>query len=749
MDYILRFEEVGKDDVGLVGGKNASLGEMIQNAGVPVPPGLATTTHAYEYYLKENDIEEKMDKILTKMDSNDVKSLKNAGKKIRKLILNGEIPEDLKEQIVDEYHNLRDGEDNPKVAVRSSATAEDIENASFAGQQDTYLNVEGVKDLLKKVKMCFASLYTDRAIHYREERDFVHLEVALSVGIQVMVDAKCAGVAFSIDPDSGFDKVVTINGNWGLGPSVVSGMADVDKYYYFKPTKSVISKRLGRKEIKVVGKDEREKTSEKERGKYVLNDSEIEELGEYVSSIEEYYDRPMDTEWAKDRDDNIFILQARPETVHSLKEKHIIKEYRMKEQSEVLVEGESVGRKIGSGKVKEIDTADNLDKFNKGEVLVTDMTNPDYEPVMKVASAIITDKGGSTSHAAIVSRELGVPCIIGTENATEMLEDGDEVTADCTSETGKVWKGQLDFEVNERNIKEIPDTKTDIMMNVGVPEKAFDLGQYPVDGVGLAREEFIISSHIGAHPLYMIEQGREDEYVEKLSYGIAKIAAGFYPNPVIVRLSDFKTNEYADLEGGEKYEPEENNPLTGWRGASRYIDGDYKPAFRLECEALRKVRNDMGLSNIKVMVPFCRTLNEAKQTLKVMEDFGLEEGKDDLEVYVMAEIPSNIISADNFAEMFDGFSIGTNDLTSLTLGIDRDNEKLIDEFDERDEAVKRMVSQLIEKAHNHNKKVGICGDAPSTHPDYAKFLVEEGIDSISVTPDVALKTRLKVKEAEE
>ncbi len=756
---VVQFDAVGTDDIALVGGKIASLGEMLQEVDVPVPPGFAVTTDAYFRFLHHNALEDVIHSHVSRMDIDDVASLQEAGKAIRTAIMEGAVPEEIQEAISEQFHQLHAQKDSVAVAVRSSATAEDIETASFAGQQETYLNVQSEAELMEKIKACFASLFTDRAIHYREERGFAHLEVGLAVAVQMMVDAECAGVAFTLDPDSGFEEVVTINGNWGLGTSVVSGLVNTDKFFFFKPTGAVVSREKGEKELKLVDQEREKQTTEQERAQFVLKNAEVEELGSYCIAIEEYYGRFMDIEWAKDADTGkLYIVQARPETVHSQKDRSVVRQFILEEESEIVLTGHAIGRKIGQGTVNVLTSPDDIDAFSEGQVLVTDMTDPDWEPIMKQAAAIITNKGGSTSHAAIVSRELGIPAVIGTGSATNSLQTGETVTVDCTSETGKVWEGELSYEVRETAIDDIPKTETEIMLNVGLPEDAFDIGQYPVDGVGLAREEFIINSHIGEHPLHMLEEGRGPVFVEQLAHGIGKIGSAFYPRPVIVRLSDFKSNEYAELEGGAAYEPEEHNPLTGWRGAARYIDSEFREAFRLECQALRQVREEMGLTNVIVMVPFCRTLEEAEQVLDLMAEFGLEQGKNGLEVYVMAEIPSNVLLADKFAKLFNGFSIGTNDLTALTLGIDRDSEKLAWEFDERDDAAQKMVKQLIEQAHATRKdgkqrkswrKVGICGDAPSTHPDYAAFLVEQGIDSISVTPDVALETKMKVAELEQ
>ena len=674
------------------------------------------------------------------------------------------------------------------VAVRSSATAEDLPDASFAGQQETYLNIEGDEELITACKNCFASLFTNRAMSYREDKNFDHLDVYLSIGIQKMVrsDLASSGVIFSIDTESGFEHVVFITGSWGLGENVVQGKVNPDEYYVFKPTlkkgfNSIVGKKLGSKEIKMIYTSGAERvknieTTDEERNSFILKDEEILKLAEWAVVIEDHYGKPMDIEWAKDGgNDRLYIVQARPETVHSLQDVNVIKTYRLVEDGKVLAEGQAVGQMIGQGNVNIIKSAKEIERFKKGEVLVTDMTDPDWEPIMKIAAAIVTNKGGRTCHAAIVSRELGIPCVIGTENGTESVHNGQKVTASCAEgERGRIYDGLLKFKIDELKLEELPKTKTDIMMNVGIPEKAFIQGQIPCDGVGLAREEFIINSYIGSHPLALInyeELKKSDKpeikeivakidektkaysdkvqfFIDNLAQGIGKIAAGFYPNDVIVRLSDFKTNEYANLIGGKLYEPEESNPMIGWRGASRYYDEDFKPAFGLECIALKKVRDEMGLTNVKVMVPFCRTPEEGKKVVEIMKEYGLVQGENDLELYVMCEIPSNVIAAEEFADIFDGFSIGSNDLTQLTLGLDRDSELVSHIYDERNIAVKRLVKQVIDVAKRKGKKIGICGQAPSDYPEFAEFLVECGIDSMSLNPDTVIQTKLLVAEKE-
>ena len=748
MKYVLWFKEISKKDISMVGGKNANLGELMRKTKVPVPNGFAITTKAYDYFIRYNKLQDKIKSLISKLDKKNLKNLERIGAEVRKLILLGEFPEDLKKDIISHYKKLSQqyGKKEESVAVRSSATAEDLADASFAGQQESYLNMKGEKQVLEAVKKCMASLFTNRAISYREDKGFDHFCVKLSVAVQKLVHSKSSGVMFSLDPDSGNRNFVFINGSWGLGDYIVQGKVNPDSFYVLKETKTIISKKLGSKKVMEVRSPAGVKhkvVPQSMRKKFCISDKEVLQLADYCMQIEKHYGRPMDVEWAKDTDGKLYIVQARPETVHSVS--RVLEEYALKERSVVLVEGDSIGRKIGTGKVNIIKSVKNISDFKPGQVLVTEMTDPDWEPVMKIASAIVTEKGGRTSHAAIVSRELGIPAVIGTENATKVLKSGQSVTVDCTEEKGKVWKGELKYDVKRINVGKLPKTKTQIFVNVGIPEKAFVQSQLPVDGVGLAREEFIITS-IGEHPLAMIKQGRAKEFVDKLADGIAKIAASFYPRPVILRTSDFKTNEYAGLKGGKEFEGLENNPMIGWRGASRYIS-EFEPAFRLECRAIKKVRDEMKLTNVIPMIPFCRTIGEAKGVLKIMESEGLKRGKN-FQVYVMAEIPSNVILADQFSRYFDGFSIGSNDLTQLTLGIDRDSQKLARTFDERNEAVKRMIAMLIKTAHKYRRKVGICGEAPSYFPDFTEFLVKCGIDSISVNPEVAIKTKLLVHKIE-
>jgi len=792
-DFVKLFEDLTINDVPSVGGKNASLGEMIQNLGkkgVRVPSGFAITAYAYKYMIEKAGIDVKIKEILKDLDTHDVTDLAVRGQKIRNLIKNTPIPPELEEDIRRNYREMefRYGED-VDVAVRSSATAEDLPDASFAGQQETYLNVRGEDDLIEKVRDCFASLFTNRAISYRVDKGFDHLSVYLSVGVQKMVrsDLACSGVMFSIDTESGFTNAVYITGAYGLGENVVQGTVNPDQFYVFKPTlmkgfKPILEKKLGSKEKRLIygtTGTKQTKVSTEDKTKFVINDDELLTLARWACIIEDHYKKPMDIEWAKDgQTKELFIVQARPETVHSQKDMATMKTYVLDQKGKLLAEGEAVGSKIGQGEVNVIEEAKDISQFKKGQVLVTDMTDPDWEPIMKIAGAIVTNRGGRTCHAAIISRELGIPCVIGTGNGTSAIKKGAHITIDCSEGVGRIYDGLLKFHVDEVKLNQLPPTKTQIMMNVGVPEQAFQQGQIPNNGVGLAREEFIINSHIGIHPLALIHydelkkkaskdkkiaevikkidersvgyENKVEFFIDTLARGIAKIAAGFHPYDVIVRMSDFKTNEYANLIGGYLYEPEEHNPMIGWRGASRYYDENYKPAFGLECIALKKARNEMGLTNIKPMIPFCRTPEEGRKVIKVMNEYGLKQGENGLEIYVMCEIPSNVIVADQFSDIFDGFSIGSNDLTQLTLGLDRDSDLVAHIFDERNDAVKRLVSQVITVAHNHHprRKVGICGQAPSDFPEFAEFLVECGIDSISLNPDTVIKTRLKIAETE-
>ena len=795
MKFIKWFDEVGAGDVALVGGKNASLGEMIRNLqekDVNVPFGFAITAEAYRHVIEEAGIREQIRDTLSDLDTHDMDNLSTRGSKLRALINDAGCPADLEEEIRLAYREMEKrygaGVD---VAVRSSATAEDLPTASFAGQQETYLNVMGEEKLLKKVMECFASLFTNRAISYRVDKGFDHLGVYLSVGVQKMArsDLASSGVMFSIDTESGFKDAVFITGAYGLGENVVQGTINPDQFYVFKPTlkegfRPIVEKKLGAKRKKLVYKDKgtgtkQQNVTKEERNRFMLSDDEVLTLARWACIIEDHYGGPMDIEWAKDGITNeLFIVQARPETVHSQKDFAISETYVLEEEGTPLAQGEAVGHKIGYGEVNIIENPKDILKFKPGQVLVTHMTDPDWEPIMKIAAAIVTNRGGRTCHAAIISRELGTPCVIGTDNGTKALKGVKDATVDCSEGIGRIYEGKLKYRVDKLALDSLPRPRTRIMMNAGVPENAFVQGQIPNDGVGLAREEFIINSYIGIHPQALIEYEKlkrmavedkkiarvikaidersasyEDKvqfFIDNLAMGIGKIGAGFYPNDVIVRFSDFKTNEYANLIGGYLYEPEESNPMIGWRGASRYYDDKFRPAFGLECEAIKKVREEMGLTNVKVMVPFCRTPKEGKRVIETMASFGLKQGEKGLEVYVMCEVPSNVVLADEFAEVFDGFSIGSNDLTQLTLGLDRDSALVARLFDERSEAVKRLVKHVINVAHAHEprRKIGICGQAPSDFPEFAEFLVECGIDSISLNSDAIISTRLHVAEVE-
>ena len=795
MKFIKWFDEVGTGDVALVGGKNASLGEMIRNLrekDVNVPFGFAITAEAYRHVIEEAGIREEIRDTLSDLDTHDMENLSARGSKLRALITDADCPADLEEEIRLAYREMEKrygaGVD---VAVRSSATAEDLPTASFAGQQETYLNVTGEEKLLKMVMECFASLFTNRAISYRVDKGFDHLGVYLSVGVQKMArsDLASSGVMFSIDTESGFKDAVFITGAYGLGENVVQGTINPDQFFVFKPTlkegfRPIVEKKLGAKRKKLVYKDKgtgtkQQNVTKEERNRFMLSDDEVLTLARWACIIEDHYGGPMDIEWAKDGITNeLFIVQARPETVHSQKDFAISETYVLEEEGTLLAQGEAVGHKIGYGEVNIIEDPKGILKFKPGQVLVTHMTDPDWEPIMKIAAAIVTNRGGRTCHAAIISRELGTPCVIGTDNGTKALKGVKDATVDCSEGIGRVYEGKLQYRVDKLALDSLPRPRTRIMMNAGVPENAFVQGQIPNDGVGLAREEFIINSYIGIHPQALIEYEKlkrmavedkkiarvikaidersasyEDKvqfFIDNLAMGIGKIGAGFYPNDVIVRFSDFKTNEYANLIGGYLYEPEESNPMIGWRGASRYYDDKFRPAFGLECEAIKKVREEMGLTNVKVMVPFCRTPEEGKRVIETMASFGLKQGEKGLEVYVMCEVPSNVILADEFAEVFDGFSIGSNDLTQLTLGLDRDSALVARLFDERSEAVKRLVKHVINVAHAHKprRKIGICGQAPSDFPEFAEFLVECGIDSISLNSDAIISTRLHVAEVE-
>ncbi|HIJ77830.1 MAG: phosphoenolpyruvate synthase [Desulfobulbaceae bacterium] len=799
--FILWFDEIGIEDVPMVGGKNASLGEMHQHLsakGVSVPNGYAITAYAYQHLLKTAGVEQAILDALEGLDTHDLRNLQARGAKVRDIIRTAEFPDDLRDEIHAAYKKMEEMYGNDvDVAVRSSATAEDLPDASFAGQQETYLNIRGPEQLIDACRRCFASLFTDRAISYRHDKGFGQFDVYLSIVVQKMArsDSASSGVLFSIDTESGFEDAVFITGAWGLGETVVQGAVNPDEYYVFKPTlkegkRPIVGKRVGSKEIKMIYDNDPNTeepvitipTTPEERRSYVISDDEILQLAKWACIIEEHYGKGMDIEWAKDGDGvkvgtgELFIVQARPETVHSQDSKKLMETYKLKEKGgKVLVEGLAVGTKIGQGVANVIHSVADIHDFKKGQVLVTDMTDPDWEPIMKIASAIVTNRGGRTCHAAIISRELGIPCVIGTGTGSKDITDGQDITvSSAEGETGYVYEGLLDFEIERLDLGDLPQTKTKIMMNLAIPEKAFTECQIPNDGVGLAREEFVINSHIGIHPLALFNYeelkkssnpekqavvkaidaktgayaDKKQFFIDKVAEGVGRIAAGFYPKDVIVRLSDFKSNEYANLTGGTFYEPEEENPMIGWRGASRYYDPKYRPAFELECQGLLKARNDMGLNNIKLMVPFCRTPEEGRKVIEVMRDCGLVQGENGLELYVMCEIPSNVICADAFADVFDGFSIGSNDLTQLTYGLDRDSGLIAGIADERHDAVKEMIKMVIATAKRRGKKIGICGQGPSDFPEFATFLVECGIDSMSLIPDTAVKTRLAVAAKE-
>ena len=791
--WIRWFEHLGIDDVPLVGGKNASLGELYSNLqplGVNIPNGFAITADAYRYFLREAGLDTKIPKLLTTLDTADLENLRHHGSRVRREILSASLPDDLKTEILSAYEQLPSPQTSAAdVAVRSSATAEDLPDASFAGQQETYLNVRGAYGLLDACKRCFASLFTDRAISYRADQGFSDLDIALSIGVQVMVrsDLATSGVMFSLDTETGFRDVVLINAAYGLGENIVQGAVNPDEYYVFKPTldnehRPILKKTLGTKELRMVydtseGRGIKNvKVSDKERRAYALDDDDILTLAKWATTIEVHYSQkrgqptPMDIEWAKDGNTgDLFIVQARPETVQSRKNVEFFERFTLKEKGHVLVEGRSVGDKIVAGTVRRIENVHQADEFQAGEILVADNTDPDWEPIMKIAGGIVTDRGGRTCHAAIVSRELGVPAIVGCNDATQKLKTGEPVTVSCAEgETGYIYEGRLKFNREMVDIQGMTRPKTKIMMNVANPETALALSFIPNDGVGLARMEFIINNYIKIHPLALIHfsdlQPTPDSaeirritaqysnnatyFVDQLAQGISMIAAAFYPKDVILRLSDFKSNEYANLLGGAQFEPREENPMIGFRGASRYYDPRYQEGFALECQAILRVREAMGLSNLKVMVPFCRTVQEGRKVLAEMRKNGLEQGKNGLEVYVMCEVPSNVILARQFAEVFDGFSIGSNDLTQLTLGVDRDSEIIAHIFDERNEAVKESIRKVITTAKAANCKIGICGQAPSDYPDFARFLVEAGIDSISLIPDTVMETTLAILDQE-
>ncbi|MES2929732.1 phosphoenolpyruvate synthase [Acidovorax sp. Leaf73] len=780
---VVPFENLRMTDVEVVGGKNASLGEMISQLpqGVRVPTGFATTAHAFREFLAYDGLAERISAKLKSLDTEDVRALAQVGAEIRAMVEAQPFPADLQKAIADEFAKLSAGNPAASFAVRSSATAEDLPDASFAGQQETFLNVVGIDEVMHKMKEVFASLYNDRAISYRVHKGFEHDVVALSAGVQRMVrsDLGAAGVMFTIDTESGFEDVVFITSSYGLGETVVQGAVNPDEFYVHKPMlqagkKALIRRNLGSKLIQMVFSSAEEKAASgklvktvdvptEQRNRYSLTDADVEQLARYALVIEQHYGRPMDIEWGKDgTDGQLYILQARPETVKSQAKGQAELRYKLKGHGTVLAEGRAIGQKIGTGPVRLVHNISEMDKVQPGDVLVTDMTDPNWEPVMKRASAIVTNRGGRTCHAAIIARELGIPAVVGCGDATERLKDGTLVTVSCSEgDTGKIYDGLLETEVTEVQRGAMPPIKTKIMMNVGNPQLAFDFCQLPNEGVGLARLEFIINNNIGVHPKAILDYPQIDAdlkkavesvarghasprafYVDKVAEGVATIAAAFWPKPVIVRLSDFKSNEYRKLIGGSRYEPEEENPMLGFRGAARYISEDFGEAFAMECEALKRVRNDMGLTNVQVMVPFVRTLGQAERVTKLLATHGLQRGKDDLKVIMMCEVPSNAILAERFLEFFDGFSIGSNDLTQLTLGLDRDSglELLAQDFDERDPAVEALIHQAIKACLAQGKYIGICGQGPSDHPDFAQWLAKEGISSISLNPDSVIAT---------
>ncbi len=787
------FDELSLNDLSSVGGKNASLGELRQELspkGIRVPNGFATTAAAYRRFLDENNLEERLRRILDSLDGTDVAQLQAAGHAARSAILAAKLPQDIETAILEAYYRLSNGRGPIDVAVRSSATAEDLPEASFAGQQETYLNVKGDTQLLDSCRRCFASLFTDRAISYRMHHGFNHLDVALSIGVQQMVrsDLATAGVMFTLDTETGFRNAVLINAAYGLGESVVQGSVNPDEYHVFKPTlaepgkRPILSKQVGTKEHRLVYDEGGERQTRLEsvpledRRVFALDDDAILELARWAVLIEEHYSEksgrwtPMDIEWARDgRTQELFIVQARPETVQSRRDSLKLERYELATKGEVIVTGRAVGAMIGQGPTRIIEDVSRLDELQPGEVLVADRTDPDWEPVMARAAAVVTNRGGRTCHAAIVSRELGLPAIVGATGATEAITTGQDVTVSCAEgDTGRVYSGLLPITKHAHDVKEMPRPKTKIMMNLANPGEAFALSFIPNDGVGLARLEFIISNRLRIHPIALCEYpniadraarqriaeittgyaDKQQYFVEKVTEGVAMIAAAFWPKDVIVRLSDFKTNEYANLIGGRDYEPQEENPMLGFRGAARYVHPQFERAFALECQAMHRVRDEMGLTNVKLMVPFCRTVEEGQQVLKALARHGLVRGEDNLEIYVMCEVPSNVVSAKEFAQIFDGFSIGSNDLTQLVLGVDRDSEIVADTFDERNPAVLQMIAQVIDKAHQAGRPIGICGQAPSDYPEFARFVVEQGIDSISLSPDAVITTTLDILELE-
>ncbi|MFA5248265.1 MAG: phosphoenolpyruvate synthase [Patescibacteria group bacterium] len=779
------FSELRIKDVPLVGGKNASLGEMyslLSKKKISVPNGFATTAEAYNIFMEKSGLKKEIRDILETLKTKNVTNLMEHGKKVRAAIMKAQLPKELNKEIVSAYHKLCKSEKRSvlDVAVRSSATAEDLPDASFAGQQETFLNIRGEYQLLEAVKECIASLFTNRAISYRADKGFDHFKIALSVGVQAMVraDLGCSGVMFSIDTESGFKDTVLVHSIYGLGENIVQGRVNPDEFLVFKPTRAIISKKLGKKDLRMVYNNDRNKPVKnisvpaKDRIKQSITDAEALKLADWAIEIEKHYNKPMDMEWALDgHTRKLYIIQARPETVQSQRDYNVIEKYKIGKHGKILVKGQSVGSKVGAGVANRIMEISNIESFKPGQVLVTDMTDPDWEPIMKIASAIVTDKGGRTCHAAIVSRELGIPCVVGSENASTKLSSGMKITVSCAEgEKGFVYEGIMPFKVNKTNIKNLKRPKTKIMMNVGEPDMALSTSFIPNDGIGLARLEFIINNSIKIHPLALVNYdkqtakiksqidkitlGYDDKkqfFIDKMSEGIAMIAASVYPKDCIIRLSDFKSNEYANLIGGTQYEPIESNPMIGWRGANRYYTPKFVPAFDMECEALKIVRNTMGLKNLKIMIPFCRTIEEGQKVKAILARHGLVQGKDGLQIYVMAEIPTNIILAEKFAKEFDGFSIGSNDLTQLTLGIDRDSGGMLGiagASNEKNESVKILIKELIRIAKKTKTKVGICGQAPSDFPDFVEFLVKEKIDSISLIPDTIIDTTVNVLKIE-
>jgi pyruvate,water dikinase len=784
-ETVIWLDRIGMNDVHEVGGKNASLGEMISNlsmVGVKVPEGFATTADAYRTFLHQDGLAERIKDKLAALDIDDVTALASAGAEIRQWIIDTPLHEDLQNSIIAAY-TMMQGDGEFAVAVRSSATAEDLPDASFAGQQETFLNVRGLDNVLTAIKHVFASLYNDRAIAYREHQGFDHEQVALSAGIQHMVrsDIGASGVVFTLDTESGFRDAIFITGAWGLGETVVQGAVNPDEFYVYKPAlaekrPAILSRHLGAKAIKMVYTNSSEHgrtietvdVEESDRNRFCLTDEQVETLASYAAIIEQHYERPMDIEWGLDGEDNqIYILQARPETVESRNEGVMIERYELKQRSKVLAEGRAIGQRIGSGTAKIIMDVSEMAHIEPGDILVTEMTDPDWEPIMKKAAAIVTNRGGRTCHAAIIAREMGIPAIVGCGNATEKIKDGSPATVSCAEgDTGFIYEGLLDYDLSRTDSGEMPDLPVKIMMNVADPGRAFAFSQLPNAGIGLARLEFIINNTIGVHPRALLDfenqpheikklirkkmagyPGPVEFYVSKLAEGISTLGAAFAPGPVIVRMSDFKSNEYANLLGGKQYEPDEENPMIGFRGASRYVSNEFRSSFELECQAIKKVRDDMGLTNVEIMIPFCRTLEEAAEVIELLAENGLERGKNGLRIIMMCEIPSNAVLADEFLEYFDGYSIGSNDMTQLVLGLDRDSELVANRFDERNPAVKKTLSMAIKACRNKDKYVGICGQGPSDYPDFAEWLLQEGITSISLNPDTVVATWLLLAKA--